>query len=181
MDRATRSRCRHGRGWQGSAAGGVELQTLDSQSKGGGEVSRGTCVPVSHPVCLLPSSSDAKHSAGDAAHSFPPTGGLGLNCGLADVHNLAFKLAAVHAGEAGAEVLQTYDAERRPVADIYSRQSAENGKKIFSFLKRLGTAGVEDDSLARARLRATMHDPTKQAEIAEGVEEQREHFDNVSW
>jgi 2-polyprenyl-6-methoxyphenol hydroxylase-like FAD-dependent oxidoreductase len=34
--------------------------------------------------------------AGDAAHSFPPTGGLGLNSGLADVHNLAYKIAAVH-------------------------------------------------------------------------------------
>lgn len=124
--------------------------------------------------------SDMISSAGDAAHSFPPTGGLGLNCGIADVHNLAFKLAAVHNETADFKVLETYDTERRPIADMYSRQSAENGKKIFSFLKRLGTAGIEDEAIARENLHAAMHNPSKQAEIAEGIDDQREHFDNVS-
>lgn len=102
-----------------------------------------------------------------------------MNCGLADVHNLAFKLAAVHAGQASTAFLTSYEAERRPVADIYSKQSAKNGKMIFSFLKKLGTAGIEDVSVARANLRAAMHDLSRQDEIAAGIEDQREHFDNV--
>ncbi|HWT49574.1 MAG TPA: FAD-dependent monooxygenase, partial [Mycobacterium sp.] len=53
--------------------------------------------------------------AGDAAHRHPPTGGLGLNSAVHDVHNLCWKLAAVLAGEAGDGLLDTYEAERRPV------------------------------------------------------------------
>lgn len=48
---------------------------------------------------------------GDAAHLIPPVGGLGLNVGIADGHNLAWKLAA-----GGDALLDTYEAERRPVA-----------------------------------------------------------------
>ena len=53
--------------------------------------------------------------AGDAAHVMPPTGGFGGNTGIADAHNLAWKLAMVHTGAAGARLLDTYHAERRPV------------------------------------------------------------------
>jgi hypothetical protein len=53
---------------------------------------------------------------GDAAHVIPPTGGLGPNAGIQDAHNLAWKLAAVLAGTAGADLLDSYEAERRPVA-----------------------------------------------------------------
>lgn len=52
---------------------------------------------------------------GDAAHRHPPTGGLGLNSAVHDAYNLCWKLAAVLAGRAGDELLDTYDAERRPV------------------------------------------------------------------
>ena len=52
--------------------------------------------------------------AGDAAHEMPPTGGFGLNTGVQDAHNLAWKLAAVLTGWAKPELLDTYDAERRP-------------------------------------------------------------------
>ncbi|WP_433511969.1 FAD-dependent monooxygenase [Nonomuraea sp. CA-143628] len=54
--------------------------------------------------------------AGDAAHATTPQGGFGMNCGIQDAHNLAWKLAAVLNGSAGAELLATYDAERRPIA-----------------------------------------------------------------
>lgn len=120
--------------------------------------------------------------AGDAAHAFPPTGGLGLNSGLADVHNLAWKLAAVHRGWAAPRALATYGGERRPVAEVSARQSVKNGRRIFSFLKALGTAGGVDDDVreARARLLRTIRDPDKQQMIADEVEGQREHFDNVS-
>lgn len=53
---------------------------------------------------------------GDAAHTVSPMGAFGLNTGIADAHNLAWKLAAVHHGEAGAGLLDTYAQERQPVA-----------------------------------------------------------------
>lgn len=55
--------------------------------------------------------------AGDAAHTLPPNrGGYGANTGIHDVHNLAWKLAAVLSGESSPKLLETYTAERRPVA-----------------------------------------------------------------
>ncbi|KAJ5484041.1 hypothetical protein N7539_005837 [Penicillium diatomitis] len=55
--------------------------------------------------------------AGDAAHTLPPNrGGYGANTGIHDVHNLAWKLAAVVSGKASPKLLNTYTAERRPVA-----------------------------------------------------------------
>lgn len=53
---------------------------------------------------------------GDAAHVTTPCGGLGLNCGIADDDNLAWKLVAVHHGWVSATLLATYEAERRSVA-----------------------------------------------------------------
>lgn len=54
--------------------------------------------------------------AGDAAHIHPPTGGQGLNTSVQDAWNLGWKLAAVLAG-ADDSLLDTYEAERRPVAE----------------------------------------------------------------
>ena len=53
--------------------------------------------------------------AGDAAHSHPPYGGYGVNTGLEDARNLGWKLAAVLRRWAGEDLLDSYDAERRPV------------------------------------------------------------------
>lgn len=53
--------------------------------------------------------------AGDAAHSHPPYGGYGVNSGLEDARNLGWKLAAVLQGWGGERLLDSYDAERRPV------------------------------------------------------------------
>ncbi|SDL64470.1 FAD binding domain-containing protein [Lentzea albidocapillata subsp. violacea] len=62
--------------------------------------------------------------AGDAAHVIPPTGGYGANTGIADAHNLAWKLAAVIEGHTGPSLLATYEAERRPVALTAAEQGA---------------------------------------------------------
>jgi hypothetical protein len=117
-------------------------------------------------------------SAGDAAHSFPPTGGLGLNSGLGDVHNLAYKLATVHRGSATEALLDTYEAERRQVALVNSQQSVKNGKKIFRLLKTLGTTDPDVD-IARQNLYQKIHDEKAIVNINKGIEDQREHFDNL--
>jgi 4,5-epoxidase len=54
--------------------------------------------------------------AGDAAHIHSPFGGQGLNTGIGDAENLAWKLVLVTKGIAGEQLLDTYQAERRPVA-----------------------------------------------------------------
>ena len=61
--------------------------------------------------------------AGDAAHTLPPTrGGYGANTGIEDVHNLAWKLSSVLTGESTPQLLNTYDAERRPIAWLRHQQ-----------------------------------------------------------
>jgi len=54
--------------------------------------------------------------AGDATHQYMPTGGLGMNTGVTEAHNLAWKLAATVQGWGGAALLDSYEAERLPVA-----------------------------------------------------------------
>jgi 2-polyprenyl-6-methoxyphenol hydroxylase-like FAD-dependent oxidoreductase len=61
--------------------------------------------------------------AGDAAHVMPPTGGFGGNTGVQDAANLAWKLAMVLKGDAGEAVLDSYEAERRPVALLTVEQA----------------------------------------------------------
>ncbi len=55
--------------------------------------------------------------AGDAAHIHPPTGAQGMNTGVQDAHNLAWKLALAVAGDAAPGLLESYDLERRPVGE----------------------------------------------------------------
>ncbi|MEU7166100.1 FAD-dependent monooxygenase [Streptomyces morookaense] len=61
--------------------------------------------------------------AGDAAHVHPPAGGFGANTGIHDAHNLAWKLAAVLKGWGTDALLDTYDAERRPLGTAMSEQA----------------------------------------------------------
>ncbi|MFB6848041.1 FAD-dependent oxidoreductase [Streptomyces sp. NPDC056373] len=61
--------------------------------------------------------------AGDAAHVMPPTGAFGASTGIQDAYNLAWKVALVLSGTAGPGLLESYDAERRPVAEETVRQA----------------------------------------------------------
>ncbi|KAK9819702.1 hypothetical protein WJX72_001426 [[Myrmecia] bisecta] len=76
--------------------------------------------------------------AGDAAHSFPPAGGFGMNTGIQDVHNLAWKIAAVHGGHAGPGLLDSYEAERRPVALANTALSVANYEEAIRVPQALG-------------------------------------------
>lgn len=64
--------------------------------------------------------------AGDAAHSHPPYGGYGINSGFEDVRNLAWKLAACLQGRGSEALLDSYDAERRPVFESTARDFIEH-------------------------------------------------------
>jgi putative polyketide hydroxylase len=63
--------------------------------------------------------------AGDAAHRVTPRGGTGLNLALHDGHDLGWKLAWALRGWAGDELLDSYEAERRPVAEYAAARSAD--------------------------------------------------------
>jgi putative polyketide hydroxylase len=68
--------------------------------------------------------------AGDAAHEMPPTGGFGLNTGVQDVHNLAWKIAAVLGGKADDKLLDSYHAERQPFGQIVTQNSLANAMSM---------------------------------------------------
>ncbi|ONL97326.1 2,4-dichlorophenol 6-monooxygenase isoform X6 [Zea mays] len=76
--------------------------------------------------------------SGDAAHRFPPAGGFGMNTGVQDVHNLAWKLGLLLNGVASPSILQTYESERRPVAIFNTELSVENFKAAMSIPTTLG-------------------------------------------
>jgi 2-polyprenyl-6-methoxyphenol hydroxylase-like FAD-dependent oxidoreductase len=68
--------------------------------------------------------------AGDAAHLVIPTGGLGMNTGVGDAIDLSWKLAGVLAGWGGRELLNAYEAERRPIGlrNVEASRGAMNGR-----------------------------------------------------
>lgn len=78
---------------------------------------------------------------GDAAHLMPPNGGFGGNTGIHDAHNLAWKLALSLAGTAGPGLLDTYDAERRPVANFTVEQAYS--RYVTRTAPQLGTDDID--------------------------------------
>jgi 2-polyprenyl-6-methoxyphenol hydroxylase-like FAD-dependent oxidoreductase len=102
--------------------------------------------------------------AGDATHVMPPTGGYGGNTGVQDASNLAWKLAYVLDGRAAPELLDTYEAERQPVARLTVEQAYT--RYVLRLDKSLGTddlAPIVDDALIdlgyRLRSAAIAHEP----------------------
>ncbi|MEU6309690.1 FAD-dependent monooxygenase [Streptomyces sp. NPDC047014] len=91
---------------------------------------------------------------GDSAHAMPPAGGFGGNTGVQDAHNLAWKLAAVLDGSAGGALLDTYDAERRPVADFTVRET----------MARIGQSSAE----TRATVQLGYRYPSLAEEVPDG-------------
>ena len=112
---------------------------------------------------------------GDAAHRFPPTGGLGLNTGVADAHNLVWKLAAVERGTARADLLDSYESERRPVARSNADKSLDNALRMIDVFVACGVAGTPEES--RTAFDAALATDEGRAAIATATQGQDEHFD----
>jgi len=111
--------------------------------------------------------------AGDAAHRFPPTGGLGLNSGVQDAHGLAWRIAAVESGWAPPALLDSYERERRPVAQNNADQSLRNAMKLIELPQALGT--IKEPTTER--MNATLADPAGRAAVEAAISNQAEHFD----
>jgi 2-polyprenyl-6-methoxyphenol hydroxylase-like FAD-dependent oxidoreductase len=101
--------------------------------------------------------------SGDAAHIHSPAGGQGMNTGMQDAFNLAWKLAAVIKGDAGDTLLNSYAAERVPVAD-----------SVISFTNLLTKAGTLSGAPRRIRnvaIRILSHVPAVRRTMADRAEE----------
>jgi 3-(3-hydroxy-phenyl)propionate hydroxylase len=120
--------------------------------------------------------------AGDAAHTHPPQGGQGLNTGLQDAVNLGWKLAAVVHGRSPHTLLDTYDAERRPVAarvlhNTLAQVALTSGGEPHRALRDIVTdlAGIDD---ARKQLMAMLCalDVHYDVDLGDGLDgDDREH------
>ena len=105
--------------------------------------------------------------AGDAAHACSPIQGHGMNVGIQDAHNLGWKLALVVKGEAAPALLESYEAERRPVAQAVVRSGDEAEERFAGQGPEAVRTVVADLATAEGRLRAAIAD----AEITHGYDE----------
>jgi len=97
---------------------------------------------------------------GDAAHQFPPTGGLGVNTGIQGMHNVMWKLALCCRGSAAWSLLDTYNDERRPPALETARQSLENHRNVARLAAATYGPGANDmdtEEIIRASRRYGNH------------------------
>ena len=91
--------------------------------------------------------------AGDACHLFVPTGGFGMNTGIGDAIDLAWKIEATLAGWGGTKLLASYETERRPIGLYNTLEAADNYDKsgtIFAVPDAIEDDGPEGDAARNA-------------------------------
>lgn len=108
---------------------------------------------------------------GDAAHKHGPTGGLGLNTAIQDAQNIAWKLAAVLNGTASDALLDTYEAERQPVAGRNVQRSTDNAMHHMAIGAALGMDPTASEEANWAQLRRLWSDAPEDADYRRQVQE----------
>jgi 2,4-dichlorophenol 6-monooxygenase len=89
---------------------------------------------------------------GDAIHRHPPSNGLGSNTSIQDSYNLAWKLAAVLRGQAAPSLLETYSAERAPVAQQIVQRANKSSREFVQFFEVMGLLDAKDEAEMAARI-----------------------------
>ena len=89
--------------------------------------------------------------AGDACHLFVPTGGFGMNTGIGDAVDLAWKIEATLAGWGGPSLLASYDRERRPIGLRNTLEAADNYARSGDLFSAVGEIENEDANGERQR------------------------------
>jgi 2,4-dichlorophenol 6-monooxygenase len=121
---------------------------------------------------------------GDAAHRHPPTGGLGLTSAIADAQNLCWKLAAVLAGTASPDLLDTYEPERRSSDERNARRSLENAANQYAIVHALGISPERTPEENWASLRRMWSGRAEDAEhrsaVLQLIRSQSMEFDELS-
>ncbi|TDU02041.1 2,4-dichlorophenol 6-monooxygenase [Streptomyces sp. 846.5] len=84
--------------------------------------------------------------AGDAIHRHPPSNGLGSNTSIQDSYNLAWKLAAVLRGQAAPSLLDTYSAERAPVAERIVKRANKSSREFVDIFVALGVTEAKNEA-----------------------------------
>jgi 2,4-dichlorophenol 6-monooxygenase len=111
---------------------------------------------------------------GDAVHRHPPSNGLGSNTSVQDAYNLAWKLAYVLRGDAGAALLDSYDQERAPVGRQIVLRANKSIEEFGPIFDALGFTGTRDPEVMNERMRARADDTpqaTRQrAQLREALE-----------
>lgn len=90
--------------------------------------------------------------AGDAVHRHPPSNGLGSNTSIQDSYNLAWKIAAVLRGQADPALLETYSAERAPIAEQIVKRANKSSREYGQFFEVLGLLDANDEQEMAARI-----------------------------
>ena len=118
---------------------------------------------------------------GDAAHRHPPSNGLGSNTSIQDAYNLAWKLAAVLKGQAGAGLLASYNAERAPVAKQIVTRANQSIAEFGPIFEALGMTGGTDYAKIKAsmtaRTDATATAAKQRAALREAIAFKKYEFD----
>jgi 2,4-dichlorophenol 6-monooxygenase len=91
---------------------------------------------------------------GDATHRHPPSNGLGSNTSVQDAFNLAWKLAFVLQGKAGAALLDSYTQERAPIAKQIVLRANKSIEEFGGILQALGILDTNDPKVMQTRIDA---------------------------
>ncbi|MBY4569689.1 phenol 2-monooxygenase [Gordonia sihwensis] len=103
---------------------------------------------------------------GDAIHRHPPSNGLGSNTSVQDSYNLAWKIAAVLRGQAAPSLLDSYTAERAPVAEQIVTWANKSAREFSDMFTALGVVGLEGDEMAAAIAERKADSPAGEAKRA---------------